>query len=113
MPGRSIARRKSRRSSATTATWLTLSNTKLLQKAVGNDIGKLEKWGSHVVTVVTDNGANMTAMSALPAMRYPGPIPLRCAAHSLQLVIKDMLLQPLLEVLQLGVQSSCERFQGS
>ena len=72
-----------------------------------------EKWGSHVVAVVTDNGANMTAMSALPAMRYPGPIPLRCAAHSLQLVIKDMLLQPLLEVLQLGVQSSCERFQGS
>ena len=64
-------------------------------------------------SMVTDNGANMKAMSALPAMRYPGPIPLRCAAHSLQLVIKDMLLQPLLEVLQLGVQSSCERFQGS
>ena len=63
-----------------------------LATAIGNDLNELEGWGAHVVAVVTDNGSNMIAVSALLTQRCPGLIPIRCAVHSLQLAVKHMLV---------------------
>ncbi|CDQ62404.1 unnamed protein product [Oncorhynchus mykiss] len=55
-------------------------------KAVINDLGPQKVFG-----LVTDNAANMTAVWSKAEGSYPHITPIGCAAHSLNLLLKDIM----------------------
>jgi hypothetical protein len=66
------------------------ANSLNISKKIIISIEELEKEGILIVALVTDNEATMLAAADLVKQKFPYIIVLPCAAHSVQLIVKDI-----------------------